>query len=131
MEITTTIVTVAAFSAGIASITYAISLIIALIRGREPKVVSRMAIRRQLHNTYLDVDFNITDKDNDESVVQKIVDHIDQSGVAFEKIKSDFEADQERKRQATPPAYQDPGAAQTAIADDNKKKKKKKKKRNR
>ena len=122
MEITTTL---AAIAVSLAAITYAISLIIALIRGREPKVISRMAIRRQLHNTYLDVDFNITDEDTDESIVQKIVDHIDQAGVAFEKIKSDFEADQDRKRQATPPTYQDPAHAHEALAADKKSKKNK------
>lgn len=123
MEITTTL---AAIAVTAAAFTYSISLIIALIRGREPKVISRMAIRRQLHQTYLDVDFNITDEDTDETIVQKIVDHIDQSGVAFEKIKSDFEADQERKRQATPPTYQDPAAAHEALAKDKKQRKNKK-----
>lgn len=120
-----TINSLAAIAVFIAASSYAISLIIALVRGREPKVVSRMAIRRQLHNTYLDVDFNITDEDTDETIVQKIVDHIDQAGVAFEKIKSDFEEDQERKRQATPPAYQDPEAADQALATDKKQRKNK------
>jgi len=123
MEITTTL---AAIAVTIAALTYAISLIVALVRGRDPKVVSRMAIRRQLQNNYLDVDFNITDEDTDESIVQKIVDHIDQAGVAFEKIKSDFEADQERKKQATPPPYQDPAAASKALATDKKQRKNKK-----
>ena len=105
MEITYTI---AAISVFMAAATYAVSLIIALIRGREPKVISRMALRRQLHNTYMDVDWNITEDDNFESAVAKTVYHIDMSGVAFEKVKSDFEADQERKKNEAPPVYQDP-----------------------
>ncbi len=105
MEITYTI---AAIAVAAAAATYAISLIIALARGREPKVVSRMALRRQLHNTYMDVDWNITEDDTFESAVAKTVYHIDMSGVAFEKVKSDFEADQERKKNEAPPVYQDP-----------------------
>lgn len=127
MEITQTV----ELAVLIAAATYAASLVIALVRGREKKVISRMAIRRQLHNTYLDVDFNITEDDTDETIVQKIVDHIDQAGVAFEKIKSDFEADQDRKRQAEPPVYQDPQAAAAANEEHAKQKQKKKKKRGR
>ncbi len=105
MEITYTI---AAIAVTAAAATYAASLIIALVRGREPKVISRMALRRQLHNTYMDVDWNITEDDDFESAVAKTVYHIDMSGVAFEKVKSDFEADQERKKNEAPPVYQDP-----------------------
>ena len=105
MEITYTIAAIAVFAA---AATYAVSLVIALIRGREPKVISRMALRRQLHNTYMDVDWNITEDDDFESAVAKTVYHIDMSGVAFEKVKSDFEADQERKKNEAPPVYQDP-----------------------
>lgn len=105
MEITYTI---AAIAVAAAATTYAVSLIIALARGREPKVISRMALRRQLHNTYMDVDWNITEDDTFESAVEKTVYHIDMSGVAFEKVKSDFEADQERKKNEAPPVYQDP-----------------------
>ncbi len=109
MEITTTI---AAIAVAIAATTYAVSLVIALVRGRDPKVISRMALRRQLHNTYMDVDWNITEDDDFESAVRKTVYHIDMSGVAFEKVKSDFEEEQDRKRSAVPPVYQDPVPAE-------------------
>jgi len=122
MEITTTLAAIAVF---IAAATYSISLIIALIRGREPKVISRMAMRKQLHNTYIDIDFNLTEEDTDETAVQKIVDANDRLGVAFEKAKSDFEDEQDRKRQATPPAYQDPAQANEALAADKKQRKNK------
>ena len=109
MEITQTLAAIAVF---VAAVAYAISLIIALIRGREPRVISRMAIRRQIQQTYLDIDFNLTEEDTDETAVQKIVDAIDRSGIAFEKVKSDFEAEQDRKRNETPPVYQDPTATE-------------------
>lgn len=109
MEITYTIAAIAVFAA---AVTYTASLIIALIRGPEPKVISRMALRRQLHNTYMDVDWNITEKDDFESAVAKTVYHIDMSGVAFEKVKSDFEAEQDKKRNEAPPVYQDPTKAE-------------------
>ena len=109
MEITQTLAAIAVF---VAAAAYAVSLIIALTRGRDPKVISRMAIRRQIQNTYLDIDFNITEEDTDETAVQKIVDAIDRSGIAFEKVKSDFEAEQDRKRNETPPVYQDPTATE-------------------
>ncbi len=128
MEITQTIVTVAAFSALFASITYAISLIVALIRGREIKVVSRMAMRKQLQNTFIDIDFNLTEKDTDETAVQKVVDAYDRLGVAFEVVKSDFEAEQDRKRNATPPVFQDPTAAEKSRAPGKKGKKNKRNK---
>ncbi len=111
MEITYTIAAIAVF---LAAVTYAVSLVIALTRGREPKVISRMALRRQLHNTYMDVDWNITEDDNFESAVAKPGYHIDMSGVAFEKVKSDFEADQERKKNEAPPVYQDPTKTETS-----------------
>jgi len=128
MEITQTIVTVAAFSALFASITYAISLIVALIRGREIKVISRMAMRKQLQNTFIDIDFNLTEKDTDETAVQKVVDAYDRLGVAFEVVKSDFEAEQDRKRNATPPVFQDPTAAEKSRVPGKKGKKNKRNK---
>ena len=60
----------------------------------------------------LALDFNLTEEDTDETAVQKIVDAIDRSGIAFEKVKSDFEAEQDRKRNETPPVYQDPTATE-------------------
>ncbi len=109
MEITQTLAVIAIL---VAAVAYAISLIIALIRGRDPKVISRMAMRKQLHNTSIDIDFNLTEKDTDETAVQKIMDSNDRLGVAFEKVKSDFEAEQDRKRNETPPVYQDPTATE-------------------
>lgn len=111
MEITQTLAAIAIL---VAAMAYSVSLIIALIRGVDPKVISRMAIRRQIQNTYLDIDFNLTDEDTDETAVQKIVDAIDRSGIAFEKVKSEFEAEQDKKRQATPPVYQDPTKVETS-----------------
>lgn len=123
MEITQTLAAIAVL---VAALTYSVSLVIALTRGREPKVISRMSLRRQLHTHYMDIDWNITEDDTDETVVQKIVDSIDRSGIAFEKVKSDFEAEQEKKRQATPPVYQDPTQAEASrIATGGKKRKKK------
>ena len=105
MEITQTI---AAIAVTVAAATYAVSLIIALVRGREPKVVSRMAMRKQLSNTFMDIDWNLTEDDDFESAVAKTVYSIDMLGVAFEKAKADFEQEQERKRNEAPPVYQDP-----------------------
>lgn len=109
MEITQTLAAIAVL---VAAVTYSVSLIIALTRGREPKVISRMSLRRQLHTHYMDIDWNITEDDTDETVVQKIVDSIDRSGIAFEKVKSDFEAEQEKKKNEAPPVYQDPTATE-------------------
>lgn len=108
MEITQTVTLLAGIAVVIAAVTYTVSLVIALRRTGELKVVSRMALRRQLHNTYMDIDWNLTEDDNFEAAVKKTVNAIDMSGVAFEKVKSDFEAEQERKRNEPPPVYQDP-----------------------
>ena len=122
MEITQTLAAIALFAA---AVTYTASLIIALVRGREPKVISRMAMRKQLQNTFLDIDFNLTEDDTDETATQKIVDSNDRLGVAFEKVKSDFEAEQDRKRNEAPPVYQDPTAAEQSRKPGKKGKKKK------
>jgi hypothetical protein len=107
METIPTIVLYLASSAAlIASVTYAASLIIAL---RQPKVIHRGAIRKQLHNSFLDLDYNILDTDTFEDCVRKTVRAIDMSGVAFEKVKADWEEDQARKRAEGPSGpYNDP-----------------------
>lgn len=104
-----TIPEVVLYLASSAALIYAVTQVVSLVVAmRQPKVVHRAAIRRQIHNTYLDLDFNILDTDSFEDAVKKTVHAIDMSGVAFEKVKSDFEAEQERKRSEVAGPYQDP-----------------------
>jgi hypothetical protein len=122
METIPTIVLYLASSAAlIASVTYAASLIIAL---RQPKVIHRGAIRKQLHNSFLDLDYNILDTDTFEDCVRKTVRAIDMSGVAFEKVKADWEEDQARKRAEGPSGpYNDPTEVEQSRAQKRRKKK--------
>lgn len=122
METIPTIVLYLASSAAlIASVTYAASLIIAL---RAPKVIHRGAIRKQLHNSFLDLDYNILDTDTFEDCVRKTVRAIDMSGVAFEKVKADWEEDQARKRAEGPSGpYNDPTEVEKSRAQKRRKKK--------
>jgi len=123
METTTTVMFYLVGSAVLlAALVYAFSLIYAI---RQPKVVSRMAIRRQLHNTYLDMDWNILATDDFEDAVKKTVNAIDMSGVAFEKVKADFEEEQARKRAEGPTGpYNDPTQMEASRQTSSKKKKK-------
>jgi len=57
----------------------------------------------------LRVGWSITNKDSFDDAVQNTVESIDLSGVAFEKVKLDFEAEQDRKRQGGP--HKDPARA--------------------
>lgn len=104
-----TIPEVVLYLASSAALIYAVTQVVSLVIAmRQPKVVHRAAIRRQVHNTYLDLDFNILNTDSFEDAVKKTVNAIDMSGLAFEKVKSDFEAEQERKRSEVAGPYQDP-----------------------
>ncbi len=100
------------FSAAIifAAMVHATGLIVAF---SQPKLIHRMAIRRQVGPVYLDMDWNITSKESFDDAVRKTVEAIDLSGVAFEKVKVDFEAEQDRKRQEGP--HKDPDRAPEGI----------------
>lgn len=121
--IPTIVLYLASIAALIASVTYAASLIIAM---RQPKVIHRGAIRKQLHNSFLDLDYNILDTDTFEDCVRKTVRAIDMSGVAFEKVKADWEEDQARKRAEGPSGpYNDPTEVEQSRAQKRRKKKSK------
>lgn len=122
METIPTVVLYLASIAGlIASVTYAVSLIVAL---RQPKVIHRGAIRKQLHNNYLDLDYNLLATDTFEDCVRKTVRAIDMSGVAFEKVKADFEEEQARKKLEGPTGpYNDPTQMEKSRSKGRKKKK--------
>ncbi len=105
-----TIPTVVLYLVSIAAVIYTVTQAVSLIHAiRQPKVVHRVAIRKQIANCYLDLDFNLVSTDDFEACVSKTISAIDMAGVAFEKVKSDVEAEQERKRQAVPSGpYADP-----------------------
>lgn len=109
----------------IASVTYAASMIIAM---RQPKILHRGAIRKQLHNSFLDLDYHILEGDTFEDCVTKTVRAIDMSGVAFEKVKVDWEEDQARKRAEGPSGpYNDPTQVEQSRSKAKTKARKKKK----
>lgn len=120
--IPTIILYLASTAALIASVTYAASLIIAM---RQSKVVHRGAIRKQLHNSFLDLDYNLLDTDTFEDCVRKTIRAIDMSGVAFEKVKADFEEEQARKKAEGPSGpYNDPTEVEQSRAQKRRNKKK-------
>lgn len=107
--IPTVVLYLASVAALIYSVTQVVSLIIAL---RQPKVVHRLAIRRQIGPVNLDLDFNLLDTDDFDACVAKTKHSIDMSGIAFEKVKEELEEENAKKRLEGPAGpYNDPSPA--------------------
>ncbi len=105
-----TIPTVVLYFISIAAVIYTVTQAVALVFSiSQPKVKHTVAIRKQIANSYLDLSFNLLEKDDFEACIKKTSDAIDMSGVAFEKVKSDLEAENARKRAEGPSGpYADP-----------------------
>ena len=93
--IPTVVLYLASFAALIYAVTQVVTLVIAM---RQPKIVHRAAIRRQIGPVNLDLDFNLLSTDTFDDCVKKTEDAIDKSGLAFEKVKQKIEAENAKKR---------------------------------
>jgi uncharacterized membrane-anchored protein YhcB (DUF1043 family) len=66
----------------------------------QPEIVSRMALRRQVGEAYLDIDFHIYKGESDKAIVKKTEKAFNLSGTAYELIKKEMELEIEKKRAA-------------------------------
>lgn len=64
----------------------------------ENKVVARIALRRQVGQEFLDIDFNVKAKDTQAEIIDNVKDKFDLSGYCLEKIKDEMEEEIAKKR---------------------------------
>jgi hypothetical protein len=67
---------------------------------QQPQVVNRMALRRQVGEAYLDIDFNVHEGESEAEVIKRMKRVFDLSGTAYELIKLEMEREMDKKRKA-------------------------------
>lgn len=65
-----------------------------------PKIKATMGLRKQIHQEYLDVSWNVTEDQTDEEIIAHVKNMYDLGGYAHELVTREQEDENERKRQS-------------------------------